>query len=439
MVHNTNDINEIRDIIYSEKQFYINYDGDDKTAGITIDCHFDEKRIRIRPHIVSDEELFSPTELPRLSNVHYWIISLLFEKFSNTFTYIIDQSDECYLLDYVIFDIMNLQSRFNILTKRIHFMGPDFYGKREIHNISKNLNSPLYKYIPHWNLANHAGLHSLDTASKLFNKSNVVKKYKTTLLLSKPRTSRFELVMKLFDIGYYNNTALFSTFSNRKSTDYNLDALEDYTHFIKTNNYSIKYLKDNFLEQTRFGKFLGKSIPVDAIQTRHVPFDNDSYLWITSETFVDVNNIMFITEKILKSYLWYKPMIVFAVPNTLGILKELGFIDVFELMGFDSSYDTIMDVDERLECIVKQIELFINTSYQKLHELYNLSSVQSALIHNNTLFRKLIGTDILGTGIDTSSRKIINFTVEYQMKLEKNETDDLDSVDFYSRILNKNS
>ena len=347
-----NYVDEIIEFVKSKNSYYILRNFDDITNGISIESTTDI--IKIRPHIPTSSSYYtSREEIPRLDNFQYYCIFSIFKEIGNTRKYIIDQSDECFPLEHLVKDVYFLQSKFKINTDNIMFMGCNFYGNRNMDKYHIAFDTPIYNYIPNWNLINHSGIHLIPEADISF-KNSKIKKYKSTCLLARDDYYRFEFVINLFDIGYHSSDSIFSTFSNRKSIDNNDEVILFYKNFIKNNNYSEKYYSDEFFKTTKFGKHLGTPIPVDGLQTRHVPFNNDSYLWITSESLVDVDDVMFITEKILKSYMWYKPMIVFAVPYTLSILNKLGFIDVFELMGFDSSYDSILNYKDRLSFIMNQ-------------------------------------------------------------------------------------
>ena len=427
-------IDEIIEIIESKSSFSIIRNNDSITKGISID--FDNNVIQISPHIpTQSSNWINEEEIPRLDNFQYYCIFLIFKKFKNRCNYVINQMDECFPLELIIKDIYGLQSKCNISTDNILFKGSDFYAHKNIIKYSESFETPLYRYIPSWNLVNHCGIHLIPTAEKYFY-NNVVKKYKSTLLLARDDVYRYEFVIKLFDSGYYDTKSIISTFANRKSADDNKEVIDFYKLFIEKNNYSKKYLSDEFFSKTRFGNHLGKAVPMDGIQSRHMPFDNDSYLWITSESLIDVSDVMFITEKVLKSYMWYKPMVVFSSPHTLSILRELGFLDVFEKMGFDSSYDSILNYKERLNFIVNQIKLFNDTPLEEIHKRYNSEPVQSALLHNNLLFKKLIDDDIVYNGMASYSEKIYKLTGRHMNNMQKDIDLNTDVLSFYKKILN---
>ena len=427
-------VDDIIKFVKSKNSYYILRNSDDITNGISIEST--PNLIKIRPHIPTSSSYYTAhDELPRLDNFQYYCIFEIFKEIGNTRRYIIDQSDEGYSLEHLIKDIHFLQSKFKINTDNIMFMGSDFYGNLSMNKYNIMFGTPIYKYIPKWNLVNHSGIHLISKADISFTDGKI-KKYKSTCLLARSDNYRFEFVKNLFDIRYYSSNSIFSTFPNRKSIDINNEVIEFYKYFINNNNYPEKYSSHEFFKTTKFGEHIGEPIPVDDLQTRHVPFNNDSYLWITSESLVDVDDVMFITEKILKSYMWYKPMIVFAVPHTLSILNKLGFIDVFELMGFDSSYDSILNYKDRLSFIMNQIKIFIDTPIDKIHELYNSEDVQSALIHNNLLFKKLLGDEIELNGLSSYSNYIEKLTSNYLKEVYDTPTLNTDALSFYTKILN---
>jgi hypothetical protein len=88
---------------------------------------------------------------------------------------------------------------------------------------------------------------------------------------------------------------------------------------------------------------------------------------------------MFLTEKIFKPLAFYHPFMVISTPNVLTHLEELGF-ETFENL-FDQSYDTLTDIDSKLEIIRNNIDNFKYTEYNKL--------TWEKLTHNhNTFFNR---------------------------------------------------
>jgi hypothetical protein len=109
----------------------------------------------------------------------------------------------------------------------------------------------------------------------------------------------------------------------------------------------------------------------------------DSYFSIVSETSAS-DDFCFITEKTIRPIIYYHPFIVWGNPNTLKRLRELGFETFPEF--FDESYDEMTNSDERIECILKNVENLCNKPLDELHIMY--LNIIPKLIKNHELLVK---------------------------------------------------
>jgi hypothetical protein len=109
----------------------------------------------------------------------------------------------------------------------------------------------------------------------------------------------------------------------------------------------------------------------------------DSYFSIVSETSAS-DNFCFITEKTIRPIIYYHPFIVWGNPHTLKQLRELGFETFPEF--FDESYDEVVDGNERIKCILKNVENLCNKSLDELHIMY--LNIIPKLIKNQQLLVK---------------------------------------------------
>ena len=92
----------------------------------------------------------------------------------------------------------------------------------------------------------------------------------------------------------------------------------------------------------------------------------DSYIHIVTET--GFENDIFITEKLINPMLVLQPFIIFAAPNYLKYVKELGF-KTFD--GFiDESYDAEIDTALRFEKLCKEIKRLSEFSLDEIHNWY---------------------------------------------------------------------
>jgi hypothetical protein len=131
-----------------------------------------------------------------------------------------------------------------------------------------------------------------------------------------------------------------------------------------------------------------------AWQGRHLPHDNLdpeqgqrhmhaswydlTYCSVVVETGVIKDHRFFATEKSFKPFAYFHPFVSVSHPGTLGWLKSLGF-ETFDTL-FDESYDTVEDLDVRLDIIsrnlggidlsVKDYDKITNDKIKHNHELF---------------------------------------------------------------------
>lgn len=330
--------------------------------------------------------------------------------YKNSYKYYFHFIDECPPKNNIIFDLYNLQSNNDVSEKNISLVGSDIYGAYSIKKLNQKYNTPLYGYYPKWDLVNYIGIESIPISDKEFNKKNI-KKYKSTCLFGRYDDVRVSFMYNLYKIGYYNNENIFNNFANLNKNITNTDAIEFTKSYLlekKLNDI------DKIISTCKVGETHESEKVYNEVTEKIPPQIKDSYLWITSETVPTQKDVMFITEKCLKSYLWYKPMIVYSAPHTIKVLNELGFVDVFELMGFDSSYDNEEDDTVRLEMIINEINIFIKKPIEEIHKLYNKDKVRNALIQNNKQIKKLIGSEKYFTKLpnDIITSKNVSITEE---------------------------
>jgi hypothetical protein len=118
---------------------------------------------------------------------------------------------------------------------------------------------------------------------------------------------------------------------------------------------------------------------------------------IVAETTVSCSDPLFITEKTFKPIAFKHPFIIFGQTGVLKYLKELGF-ETFENI-FDESYDTIVDVQDRISQLINQINNYKHKNYDAL--------TLAKLKHNKELFfnKKIVKDRIV--------KEIINPMLEY--------------------------
>ena len=104
---------------------------------------------------------------------------------------------------------------------------------------------------------------------------------------------------------------------------------------------------------------------------------SDAFVDITVETLFFIDYTYF-SEKVLKACLSKRPFVLVSGPNTLDVLRKLGFKTFW--LWWDERYDKELDHYKRLDKIFELIEQIENMSYQELSNM--LIDMESVLEHN---------------------------------------------------------
>lgn len=91
-----------------------------------------------------------------------------------------------------------------------------------------------------------------------------------------------------------------------------------------------------------------------------------SYFSVITETFYKNIYPRFVTEKIIKGFMFKHPFITVSSPGTLHILKDMGYKTFDPII--DESYDTIQDDGLRLKAITNEIERLCNLTESELND-----------------------------------------------------------------------
>ena len=111
----------------------------------------------------------------------------------------------------------------------------------------------------------------------------------------------------------------------------------------------------------------------------------DSYFSVVSETYFFKNIGRTFTEKTFKPILYKHPFILMSNPNSLPLLRELGYRTFHPFI--DESYDNETNNTKRLRMILDEVERLSNLSDDELIEF--IDHVKEITIHNhNTLINK---------------------------------------------------
>ena len=149
---------------------------------------------------------------------------------------------------------------------------------------------------------------------------------------------------------------------------------------------------DNFIWSYRDKKLPNDIDPTDNRYQRFLNPDwyDDTYFSTVVETF-QYDECIWVTDKTLKALAYYHPFLLIGQHHSLKRLKQMGF-ETYDNI-FDESYDDIVDFDQRLDAVIKNINNFVPIPYD--------SETQRRLQHNHdhffnqALVESLIVTDII--------------------------------------------
>jgi hypothetical protein len=100
----------------------------------------------------------------------------------------------------------------------------------------------------------------------------------------------------------------------------------------------------------------------------------------------DIENTVYIDEKIWKSIVVRKPFLIIGQPNTLELLKKLGFKTFNNI--FNEEYDKIIDGKKRMFAIKVELDELMNKSLIEIDKLYWNSTEK--LLHNSIHFEECL-------------------------------------------------
>ena len=171
----------------------------------------------------------------------------------------------------------------------------------------------------------------------------------------------------------WNNT--FDTILKLVSEDQELYSL------LSTNKIKITTLPEMYLDTTdlisdRFGVTYE-----DINHKATIQLYEDSYFSIASETYFFENIGRTFTEKTFKPILYKHPFILVSSPNSLTLLKELGYRTFHPYI--DESYDNEPNNVKRLKMILNEVNRLCNLTELEIFEF--IDNVREITIHNHNL------------------------------------------------------
>ena len=139
---------------------------------------------------------------------------------------------------------------------------------------------------------------------------------------------------------------------------------------------------------------------------------SSAYAWVANETFFNSTHSPtpcggdfgwgedhvgpkevtgFITEKTLKGFFFELPVFVVGLARTYQQLHKMGFETFPEI--FDESFDNIMNDDERIIAIQKELVTYLDTPLRETHERFFSPMVQEKIAHNKNLILTMAKSD----------------------------------------------
>lgn len=116
------------------------------------------------------------------------------------------------------------------------------------------------------------------------------------------------------------------------------------------------------------------------VNDTHLKFDliDSVFINVTTETFFFENNMLFFSEKIFKPLLSLQPFILLGNAHSLALLREMGYKTFHPFIN--EEYDSIDDGQERMNCILAEIDRLSKFSQQEMLTL--IDKVSDICIHN---------------------------------------------------------
>lgn len=179
-------------------------------------------------------------------------------------------------------------------------------------------------------------------------------------------------------LGNYENV-LNGNFEQQEYRKY----LDNSLHDPNLDKETVQRLKDNLpieldLDENSY-KSLSRNLP-----TAEQYYKESYFSIITEGDFLQTDRQAF-TEKVLKCFLFKHPFIVIGLQNTLGLLRELGFITFNDII--DEKYDKMSFGRHRLQLAMQEVKKLNTYNIHELKDMYD--SIQPILDYNRKHYLEL--------------------------------------------------
>jgi hypothetical protein len=164
-------------------------------------------------------------------------------------------------------------------------------------------------------------------------------------------------IKNLIDSGYISLTEVEGfSWNNLWENIVELTTGSDIRLLLEKYKKEITSLSNLYIDKTSLEK------PCARIEPNTDMYYNDTYFSIVSETFFYYSNEledgMVLTEKTFKPMLYQHPFILIGLPNSLKLLKELGYKTFSPFINED--YDNELDNNKRMLMIISEVERLCN-------------------------------------------------------------------------------
>jgi hypothetical protein len=170
------------------------------------------------------------------------------------------------------------------------------------------------------------------------------------------RSYRIYFVSKLMELGLLDHGQVSFNVTDNSFDDWRDEVSDPYT---KLSEYA-KQHAENYL--TTVDKLVIDQSNLPGYASADIPRNIDAFWHIVSET-VFYYDKLHLTEKIFKPIVSKQPFMLLAAPGNLSYLRSYGFKTFDGII--DESYDKIIDNDERIDAVVKQIQWYCNLSSEE--------------------------------------------------------------------------
>jgi len=187
---------------------------------------------------------------------------------------------------------------------------------------------------------------------------------KFLFLTGKPdRQNRIKLLHKFYKAGLltYCDWSLFVGETVYQRTRDLLPELSDieFDNFVTSHNRNLDQLK--IFHHTS-----------NSISSEGYPFDGELY---SKSSFRVVSETMMLSTPVITEKTWITianrmPFMIIGYPNNLSYLKKIGYC-TFENYLPESDYDSVMDIDSRLDLVVKNTKFWIDNIHLQKNQIQN--------------------------------------------------------------------